>query len=136
MSNGLWRPTRGGSLDYLFTIGANNVLDVTFSITQYSEGSKLPIDFEYPPSKIGLPSYIDDKAGSQNVLPLINISGMAYYASSGHAAARRVIGHPANVDQRENILATCLVVDIAGQPDFRRGVLEIDRKSTRLNSSH
>jgi len=87
MSNGLWRPTRGGSLDYLYTIGANNVLDLTFSITQYSEGSKLPIDFLYPPSKIGLPSYIDDKAGSQNVLPLINISGMAYYASSGHAAA-------------------------------------------------
>src|ERR1035437_2635192 len=36
---------------------------------------------------MSVPSYIDDKAGSQNVLPLINISGMAYYASSGHAAA-------------------------------------------------
>jgi hypothetical protein len=86
MSNGLFRPTRGGSLDYVYTIGASNVLDLTFSITQYAEGSKLPIDFKYPPSAIGLPSYIDQKAGSQAVLPLINISGMAYYASSGHAA--------------------------------------------------
>ena len=86
MSNGLWRPTRGGSLDYVYTIGASNVLDLTFSITQYAEGSKLPIDFKYPPSAIGLPSYIDQKAGDQAVLPLINISGMAYYASSGHAA--------------------------------------------------
>jgi hypothetical protein len=86
MSNGLWRPTRGGSLDYVYAMGANNVLDLTFSITQYAEGSKLPIDFKYPPSAIGLPSYIDQKAGSQDVLPIINIAGMAYYASSGHAA--------------------------------------------------
>jgi hypothetical protein len=86
MSNGLWRPTRGGSIDYLFTINANNVLDIPFSITQYAEGSKLPIDFQYPPSAIGLPSYIDQKAGSQDILPLFNISGVAYYASAGHAA--------------------------------------------------
>ena len=86
MSNGLWRPTRGGALDYLFTINSNNVLDVAFSLTQYAEGSKLPIDFLYPPSKIGLPSYIDQKAGSQDILPIINIAGVAYYASSGHAA--------------------------------------------------
>jgi hypothetical protein len=86
MSNGLWRPTRGGSLDYVYTMGASNVLDLTFSVTQYAEGSKLPIDFLYPPSAIGLPSYIDQKAGSQDVLPIINIAGVAYYASSGHAA--------------------------------------------------
>jgi hypothetical protein len=86
MSNGLYRPTRGGSLDYLFTINANNVLDITASVSQYAEGSKLPIDFKYPPSVVGLPSYIDQKAGSQAILPLFNISGVAYYASSGHAS--------------------------------------------------
>jgi hypothetical protein len=86
MSNGLYRPTRGGSLDYLFTINANNVLDITASVSQYAEGSQLPIDFKYPPSVVGLPSYIDQKAGSQAILPLFNISGVAYYASSGHAS--------------------------------------------------
>ena len=86
-SNGLFRPTRGGSLDYLFTITPANVLDVTFSITQYAEGDKKPIDFKYNAAAVGLPSYIDQKAGSQDVLPWINIGGMANAASTSFVGA-------------------------------------------------
>ena len=86
-SNGLWRPTRGGSLDYLFTLNANNVLDLTGSITQYAEGDKKPIDFQYNAAGVGLPSYIDQKAGSSDVLPWINIAGMANAASTSFVGA-------------------------------------------------
>jgi len=68
-SNGLWRPTRGGSLDYIKTFTPNNVLDVTFSITQYAEGDKQPIKNSYKASDAGLPTYIDQHAGGANGLP-------------------------------------------------------------------
>jgi hypothetical protein len=86
-SNGLYRPTKGGSLDYLFTINASNVLDVTASITQYAEGDKKPIDYKYNAQTVGLPSYIDQKAGSQDVLPWINIAGEANAASTSFIGA-------------------------------------------------
>ncbi len=87
MSNGLYRPTRGGSLDYLFTINPRNILNITASISQYSEGSKKPIDFQYNAKAVGLPSYIDDKAGSSDVLPWINIAGVANAASTSFIGA-------------------------------------------------
>ena len=68
-SNGLWRPTRGGSMDYIKTFNASNVLDINVSITQYAEGDKQPIKNAYKASAAGLPTYIDDHAGGANGLP-------------------------------------------------------------------
>ena len=68
-SNGLWRPTRGGSLDYMKTFNSSNVLDVVFSITQYAEGDRQPIKNSYKASDAGLPTYIDTQAGGANGLP-------------------------------------------------------------------
>ncbi len=68
-SNGLWRPTRGGNLDYMKTFNPNNVLDVVFSITQYAEGDKQPIKNAYKASDAGLPTYIDQPAGGADGLP-------------------------------------------------------------------
>jgi hypothetical protein len=88
-SNGLFRPTRGGSLDYLYMIGAHNVLDVTASVTQYAEGDKKPIDNQYTAQDVGLPAYIDQKAAitGQDVLPWINIAGVADAASTSFVGA-------------------------------------------------
>jgi hypothetical protein len=87
-SNGLYRPTRGGSIDYLFTINANNVLDIPFSITQYAEGDKKPIVLNYTAAGVGLPSYIDQKAAAQDCLPWINIAGVADAASTSFVGAQ------------------------------------------------
>ncbi|MBZ5623766.1 MAG: carboxypeptidase regulatory-like domain-containing protein [Acidobacteriia bacterium] len=87
-SNGLWRPTRGGSLNYTYTLNATNVLDVTASVTQYSEGSKQPVKLQYKASDVGLPAYIDQKAGGSNALPALNIAGVA------NAASTSFIGYP------------------------------------------
>jgi len=88
-SNGLYRPTRGGSLDYLFTLNATNVLDLTASVSQYAEGDKKPIDYQYNAAAVGLPTYIDQKAtiSGQDVLPWINIAGMANAASTSFVGA-------------------------------------------------
>jgi hypothetical protein len=86
-SNGLFRPTRGGSLDYTFTLNASNVLDVMASVTQYAEGDKKPIDFKYNAADVGLPSYIDQKAGVYDSLPWINIAGVANAASTSFIGA-------------------------------------------------
>jgi len=88
-SNGLYRPTRGGSIDYLYTINGNNVLDVVASVTQYAEGDKKPIDYQYNAQDVGLPGYIDQKAAisGQDVLPWINIAGMANAASTSFIGA-------------------------------------------------
>jgi hypothetical protein len=80
-SNGLWRPTRGGSLDWTDTLNSSNVLDVVFSATQYGEGSKQPIKTQYKASDVGLPAYIDQKAGSSNGLPGMWITGYSNAAS-------------------------------------------------------
>ena len=88
MSNGLYRPTEGASLDYTYTLNSSNVLDVTASFSQYSEGDQKPIDYQYNAAKAGLPSYIDQKAGSADSLPWFNIAGMA------NAASTSFIGQP------------------------------------------
>jgi hypothetical protein len=84
-SNGLWRPTRGGNLDYTNSFNARNVLDVTFSITQYAEGDKQPIKNAYKASDAGLPTYIDAQAGGANGLPgfLIGTSSATASATPG-----------------------------------------------------
>ena len=88
-SNGLYRPTRGGSLEYTYTLNNSNVLDVVASVTQYSEGDQKPIDYKYNAQAVGLPSYIDQKAAilGQDVLPWINIAGMANAASTSFIGA-------------------------------------------------
>jgi hypothetical protein len=117
-SNGLYRPSRGGSLDYTFTINSRNVLDVMASISQYSEGDQKPIDFKYTAADVGLPSYIDQKAGGADSLPWINIAGMA------NAASTSFIGEP-GVNQRgttEQLAAK--MVTVFGNHTFKYGVEE------------
>ena len=81
-SNGLWRPTRGAGLDWLYTLNATNVLSVTASFTQFGDGSDLPIKLSYKASQTGLPAYIDQKAASYNDVPAVFINGYANAASS------------------------------------------------------
>ncbi len=115
-SNGLFRPTRGGSLDYTYAIGGSNVLDLTFSITQYAEGDKKPIDYKYNAASVGLPSYIDQKAGSQDVLPWINIAGMA------NAASTSFIGAPGLNQRGTTEQLAPKMTSIIGKQTFKYGV--------------
>ncbi len=126
-SNGLYRPTRGGSLDYTFALNATNVLDVRSSITQYSEGDQKPIDFKYTAADVGLPGYIDQKAGSSDVLPWINIGGLNYNGSTytgttyANAASTSFIGAP-GLNQRGTTAQLDLqMTSVHGSHTFKYG---------------
>ena len=107
-SNGLWRPTRGGNLDYMKAINPSNVLDVILSVTQYSEGDKQPIKNAFTSADAGLPSYIGQQAGllgsdglpgfligstssSSNITPQVyaNIASTSYEGYSGPGINQR-----------------------------------------------
>ena len=91
-SNGLWRPTRGGSLDYMKAVNATNVLDVILSVTQYAEGDKQPIKNKYTAGDVGLPSYVDQQAG------LLGTDGLpGFLIGSNSATANATPGVYANI---------------------------------------
>ncbi|HWB86829.1 MAG TPA: carboxypeptidase-like regulatory domain-containing protein [Bryobacteraceae bacterium] len=115
MSNGLYRPTRGGSLDYTFTLNSNSVLDLTASVSQYSEGDQKPIDYQFNAVAVGLPSYIDEKAGSADVLPWINISGMA------NAASTSFVGQPGLNQRGTTEQLAAKMVTVHGNHTFKYG---------------
>ncbi len=117
-SNGLWRPTKGGSLDWTDTLNPSNILDVMFSVTQYSEGSKQPVKFQYTASDAGLPSYIDQKAGADNVIPSINIAGMA------NAASTSFIGEPGLNQTGTTLQLNAKMTTIRGRHTMNYGVEE------------
>ncbi|HWB83123.1 MAG TPA: TonB-dependent receptor [Bryobacteraceae bacterium] len=85
MSNGLVRLNKGGSGDYIYAINSNNVLDVSVSLTRYSEGSEKPIQTKFNAADFGLPAYVDTKAGGFDDIPAFTISGISDVASSGIA---------------------------------------------------
>jgi hypothetical protein len=114
-SNGLYRPTRGGSLDYTFTLNPSNVLDVVASVTEYSEGDQKPIDYQYNAAAAGLPAYIDQKAGSADSLPWINIAGMA------NAASTSFIGQPGLNQRGTTEQLAVKMVTIKGKHSFHYG---------------
>ena len=114
-SNGLYRPSRGASLDYTYTINARNVLDVMTSFSQYSEGDLKPIDFQYNAAKVGLPSYIDQKAGAADSLPWINIGGVV------NAASTSFIGEPGLNQRGTTEQLAVKMVTIHGNHTFKYG---------------
>ncbi len=69
------RHNHGASADWVWTKSAATLLNVTVSANEYREGSKYPGASEYTPSQVGLPKYLDDKAGDQHILPYMTISG-------------------------------------------------------------
>jgi len=114
-SNGLWRPTRGGSLDYIFAFSGSNVLDINSSVTQYSEGSKQPVKLKYKASDVGLPTYVDDKAGSSNALPALNIAGLS------NAASTSFIGYPGLNQRGTTLQLNIKMTTIKGRQTFKYG---------------
>jgi len=114
-SNGLYRPARGESIDYTRTLNATNILDIGLSVSQYSEGDKKPIDFKYTAADVGLPSYIDQKAGSADSLPWINIAGVA------NAASTSFIGEPGLNQRGTTEQLTVKMVTIHGNHTMKYG---------------
>ena len=74
--DGLVRINKGGGGDYVWTLSNTTILDIGASWTRFSEGNFIPQQTGYKPSDVGLPKYMDDKAGDYHTLPVVNISGV------------------------------------------------------------
>ena len=65
MTNGVNRNNLGATVNWVFTPNASTVFDVAGGGNNNLEGNILtPVALGFTPSKVGLPAYLDAKAGS------------------------------------------------------------------------
>jgi hypothetical protein len=76
MTNGVNRNNLGATANWVYTPGARTVVDVAAGGNNNLEGNILkPIALGYTPSSVGLPAYMDAKAGTAHALPIMAFAG-------------------------------------------------------------
>lgn len=81
-SNGLTRINKGGGVNYLWTINANNILDTAVSVSRFEEGNKRTVPLQFGPKDVGLPDYLEARAGANRVLPRLDFSSLTDVSDS------------------------------------------------------
>lgn len=81
-TNGLNRNNKGGTVDYVFTQSARTFWNFAVALNQFREGDRITVPFQFKPTDLGLPAYLDAKAAQagQNILPQMTMDG---YSSVG-----------------------------------------------------
>lgn len=69
------RTNLGGTADWVYTPNSSTVLDVAIAANNYKEGSRPDVPLRFKPSDVGLPKYLDDKAGDRHIMPQMSFSG-------------------------------------------------------------
>lgn len=75
-SNGLTRINRGANLNYLWMINSANILDTNFGWSRFEEGSRNVSRTKLTAKDVGLPDYIDQRAGGNTQLPRIDFNNI------------------------------------------------------------
>ncbi|MBI2690208.1 MAG: carboxypeptidase regulatory-like domain-containing protein [Acidobacteria bacterium] len=75
MSQGKAWDVGGITTNWVYTISNRTLLDVSASVNNTWTGRALTKPYEYKPSDVGLPAYLDAKAGGLHVLPRMEFSG-------------------------------------------------------------
>ena len=75
LAYGQIRNNFGGSADWTWTIDSSTLLDVAVAANVYRNQNYLDGAQRYKPSDVGLPAYLDAKAGELAVLPTVSWSG-------------------------------------------------------------
>lgn len=81
------RHVKEGVFGYIHSFSPNTVLDATAGATEYFNYGYYPNMDAAPPSKVGLPSYMDQYAGKYAEFPYLTFNG---YTAIGGADAARV----------------------------------------------
>jgi len=81
--NGLVRNNKGGNIDIVYTQSPTTLWNLNVAMNQFREGNLRPKLQEFKPSDIGLPAYMDEKAGSLHQLPYMNIGAYSLIGASG-----------------------------------------------------
>lgn len=71
-SNGLTRINKGANVGYLWTINSSNILDTSFGVSRFEEGSRNTSRTAITAAQVGLPAYIDARAGANTQLPRLD----------------------------------------------------------------
>lgn len=75
-TNGVNRNNGGITADWVYTRGSSTVFDVNAAASHFQEGNILtPVALRYKPSDVGLPAYMDAKAGEAHALPIMQFAG-------------------------------------------------------------
>lgn len=75
-TNGVNRNNIGISADYVYTPTASTIFDFEAGANHNQEGNILTqTALQYTPSKVGLPGYLDAKAGANHALPIMQFAG-------------------------------------------------------------
>jgi hypothetical protein len=88
-SNGLTRINKGGGGEYIWTANSSSILNIGTSWTRFNEGSDNSIQTSFKPSDVGLPAYVDAKAGQYSSLPRMNPAGVESVGSGYPAIGSR-----------------------------------------------
>jgi hypothetical protein len=75
-TNGVNRNNLGVTADWVYTPRASTVFDVEAGANNFQEGNILTqTALKFTPSSVGLPAYMDTKAGGNHALPIMSFSG-------------------------------------------------------------
>ena len=86
---GLVRNNKGGNIDVVYTQSATTLWNFNVAMNQFREGNIQPKALEYKPSDIGLPSYLDQKAGALSMLPQMAVAGYTTISPGGYSTWTR-----------------------------------------------
>ena len=81
--NGLVRNNKGGNVDVVYTQSATTLWNVNIAMNQFREGNIQPKALEFKPSSVGLPAYLDQKAGALALLPQMSLGGYSTVSPGG-----------------------------------------------------
>jgi len=76
-TSGLTRLSRGVSLSYVWSPSSRETLDISPSWTHTDQGRKKPVQTRFRPTDVGLPAYMDQRAGQYHTLPYLQVGGIA-----------------------------------------------------------
>ncbi|MGH9657884.1 MAG: TonB-dependent receptor domain-containing protein, partial [Bryobacteraceae bacterium] len=74
-SNGLNRHNIGATADWVYTMSGSTVFDFAVAANEFREGDKITTPLQFKPSSVGLPAYLDQKAGDKHILPFLDFDG-------------------------------------------------------------
>jgi acylphosphatase len=87
--NGLVRNNIGGNVDVVFTQNPTTLWNFNIAMNQFREGNIQPKAREFKPSDIGLPAYLDQKAGDLAQLPQMAVAGYSTISPAGFSTWTR-----------------------------------------------
>ncbi len=74
LTQGSHRINHGAGANYTWLLSSATLLDINASWARFNEGSRSEVRAAIKPSDVGLPAYLDEKAGDLHTLPLVDFS--------------------------------------------------------------